>query len=78
MKVFGYHIIEKVTIGHGAFWWDEYYTTTEYKIIQTKLFKSEEECDKSKKEDEKKYYNEIKIEENLIILSFEFDEIDYE
>lgn len=78
MKIFGYHIIETETIGHGEFWWDEYYETTEYKIIQTKLFKSEEERDNSKIEDEKKYYNEIKIEKNLFILSFEFDEIDYE
>ena len=78
MKTFGYHIIEKIRIGHGDCRWDEYYTTTEYNILQTRLFRSEEERDKSKAEYEKKYYCEIEVEEIFIILPFEFDEMNYE
>ena len=78
MKTFGYHIIEKIRIGHGDYRWDEYYTTTEYNILQTRLFRSEEERDKSKAEYERKYYCEIEVEEIFIILPFEFDETNYE
>ena len=78
MKTFGYNIVERVRIGHGDFRWDEYYTTDEYNIIQTKLFRSEEERDKSRTEYEQKHYNEIEVEEKLIILPFEFDEMNYE
>ena len=78
MKKFGYSIVERVRISHGDFRWDEYYTTYEYHIIQTKLFRSEEERDKSRTEYERKHYNEIEVDEKLIILPFEFDETNYE
>lgn len=78
MKTFGYNIVERVRIGHGDFRWDEYYTTYEYNILRTRLFRSEEERDKSKAEYERKYYCEIEVEEIFIILPFEFDETNYE
>ncbi len=70
--IYGYSIIEKKVIGHGAFYWDEYYETTEYRSIKTKLFNSPEERDKSKEEDEKKYSMEIR-DETLIIVPFDSD-----
>lgn len=71
MKVFGYSVIEKETIGYGEFWWNEYHTKTVYKNIKTKLFKSKEERDEKRKEDEKIYLNRIRYDEDVIVLDFE-------
>lgn len=70
-RIYGYSLIEIKTVGHGEFWWDEYYETKEYHNLKTKLFPTMEERDLGKKEEEIKYRMEIDYDETMAIIPFE-------
>ena len=70
--VYGYNVIEPQTIGHGCAWWDEYYETTEFKVIETKLFSSKEEFDERIKELKEKYY--YRLGDEIHIIEFETED----
>ena len=59
MRVFGYTILKKETVGHGMPHWDEYYEEEVTTNIETRIFESEkrrdDEREKSVKEYKKKY-----------------------
>jgi len=70
-RIYGYSLIEIKTVGHGEYWWDEYYETKEYHNLKTKLFPTMEERDLGKREEEIKYRKEIDYDETMVIIPFE-------
>lgn len=73
--IYGYTIQKIKTIGHGEFYWDEYYETKEYIHLDTKLFTSKELRDKKLEKSKIKYQTDI-ICNDVLIITFETDKID--
>lgn len=63
--IYGYTIYKTKTIGHGDFYWDEYYETQEYTQVKARLFNSKDKRDQEMEEEKTKYkgnyYNEFLI-----------------
>ena len=68
---YGYNLLEEKQVGHGAPWWDEYYTTTELTVIETNLYSSKEELDEKVKELKEKHFYELG--DQLHLVTFEVD-----
>ena len=70
--IYGYSIYKIKVIGHGEFYWDEYYETQKYIHIKSKLFSSKDKRDQEISKEEKKYEKTKRIlDDDILILPFE-------